>query len=57
MIPADHKHVMRALVAGVLAHTFATLDLELPTVDADTEQAIVAARATLAAEAEPTAAH
>lgn len=57
VIPADHKHVLRALVAGVLAHTLASLDLELPAVDADTERAIAAARATLAAEGTRAAAH
>jgi len=32
VVPADHKYAMRALVAGVLAHTIEELDLHMPEV-------------------------
>ena len=51
VIPADHKHVMQALVAAVVADTIESLDLRWPTVtDADRE---ANARARTALEAEP----
>lgn len=51
VIPADHKHVMQALVAAVVADTIESLDLRWPTVtDADRE---ANARARAALEAEP----
>ena len=51
VIPADHKHVMQALVAAVVADTIEGLDLRWPTVtDADRE---ANARARTALEAEP----
>ena len=51
VIPADHKHVMRALVAGVLARTIQGLGLSFPTVAPEKLQAIEKARASLRAEA------
>jgi PPK2 family polyphosphate:nucleotide phosphotransferase len=51
VIPADHKHVMQALVAAVVADTIEGLDLRWPTVtDADRE---ANARARTELEAEP----
>jgi PPK2 family polyphosphate:nucleotide phosphotransferase len=51
VIPADHKHVMQALVAAVVADTIESVDLRWPTVtDADRE---ANARARTALEAEP----
>ncbi len=51
VIPADHKHVMQALVAAVVADTIEGLDLRWPTVtDADRE---ANARARTVLEADP----
>jgi hypothetical protein len=50
VIPADHKHVMRALVAGVLARTIQGLGLSFPTVTPGQLEAIEKARVTLQAE-------
>ncbi|HET6952122.1 MAG TPA: PPK2 family polyphosphate kinase [Acidimicrobiales bacterium] len=51
VIPADHKHVLQALVAAVVADVIEGLDLRWPTVtDADRE---ANARARAALEAEP----
>jgi PPK2 family polyphosphate:nucleotide phosphotransferase len=51
VIPADHKHVMRALVAGVLARAIHGLGLAPPTVGPEKLAAIDEARAKLLAEA------
>jgi len=51
VVPADHKHVLRALVAGILVHTLGELDLHTPEVDPSRLDAIAAARSTLLAEA------
>ena len=38
VVPADHKHVMQAMVAAIVAETIEGLDLHWPTVtDADRE--------------------
>ena len=50
VIPADHKHVMRTLVAGVLARTIQALDLSYPTVGPEKLESIEKARAELLAE-------
>ncbi len=49
VIPADHKHVMRSMVARVLAHTIRGLDLRYPEVPAARLTEIEAARAELLA--------
>jgi PPK2 family polyphosphate:nucleotide phosphotransferase len=49
VIPADHKHVARALVAGVLTHTIEQLDLHLPEVDESGRAALKVARQELLA--------
>jgi PPK2 family polyphosphate:nucleotide phosphotransferase len=51
VIPADHKHVMRTLVAGVLTRTIQGLDLSYPSVTDEQLEAIEKARAELLAEA------
>jgi PPK2 family polyphosphate:nucleotide phosphotransferase len=51
VVPADHKHVTQALVAGVLARTIQGLDLSFPTVDHEQLEAVEKARAALLAEA------
>jgi len=51
VIPADHKYVMRALVAGVLVRVIQGLDLSYPTVGPKQLEAIDKARAELNAEA------
>jgi PPK2 family polyphosphate:nucleotide phosphotransferase len=51
VIPADHKHVMRTLVAGVLTRTIQGLGLAYPTVSDEQAEAIEKARAELLAEA------
>jgi PPK2 family polyphosphate:nucleotide phosphotransferase len=51
VVPADHKHVTQALVAGVLARTIQGLDLSFPTVTPDELEAVEKARAALLAEA------
>ena len=50
MVPADHKHVLRALVAGIVVHTLGELDLRAPEADGSRLDAIAAARAVLVAE-------
>ncbi len=50
VIPADHKYLMRALVAGVLVDALGELDLHLPELTAESRAALDAARATLLAE-------
>jgi len=50
VIPADHKHVMQAMVAAVLVDTLASLDLTWPTVSSDEHAANVRARDELMAE-------
>jgi PPK2 family polyphosphate:nucleotide phosphotransferase len=50
VIPADHKDVMRALVAGVLVHTIEGLHLESPTLPEEDRAALAEARARLEAE-------
>ena len=50
VIPADHKHVMRTLVAGVLVRTIRDLDLAYPTVSAEHLEAVEKGRAELLAE-------
>ena len=47
VIPADHKYVMRTLVAGVLVHTIASLGLSYPELSAEARQAIEEARRAL----------
>jgi PPK2 family polyphosphate:nucleotide phosphotransferase len=47
VVPADHKHAARALVGGILTHTIDRLDLHLPILDAEQEDALDAARHTL----------
>jgi PPK2 family polyphosphate:nucleotide phosphotransferase len=50
VIPADHKFVMRTLVAGILAHTIDGLDLSYPEVGPEKMAAIATARERLRAE-------
>src|SRR3954466_11504720 len=50
VIPADHKYVMRTLVAGVLTRTIQSLDLSFPKVGPDQLKAVQKARAELLAE-------
>jgi PPK2 family polyphosphate:nucleotide phosphotransferase len=50
VIPADHKHVMRALVAGVVVRAIQSLDLAYPTVSAERLKEIEAAGEALRAE-------
>jgi len=50
VIPADHKPVMRELVAGVLAHTIRSLHLSYPTVSGEQHEANEAARRKLEAQ-------
>jgi PPK2 family polyphosphate:nucleotide phosphotransferase len=50
VIPADAKHVARALVAGILAATIEDLHLSTPPVSAETRREILAAKAQLLAE-------
>jgi PPK2 family polyphosphate:nucleotide phosphotransferase len=51
VIPADHKHVMRALVAGVLVRVITGLGLSYPKVTPAQLEAVEKARAELLAEA------
>jgi len=53
VIPADHKHVARALVASVLSSSIQALGLEPPTVAAEDRAQFEAARAALLAEESP----
>jgi PPK2 family polyphosphate:nucleotide phosphotransferase len=50
VIPADHKHVMQAMVAAILVDTIQSLDLSWPTVSPDEHAANVRARQELMAE-------
>ncbi len=50
VIPADHKHVMRTIVAGVMTLTIQGLDLAYPEVSGDKLREIDEARAALLAE-------
>ena len=52
VIPADHKHVMQAMVASVLVDTIRSLDLQYPTVSDKAREANARARAVLEAEAD-----
>jgi len=47
VVPADHKHVMRALVAGILVHEIDELHLSLPVVPGSLLSQIDAAKAAL----------
>lgn len=51
VIPADHKYVMRALVAGVVVRVIQSLGLSYPKVDQEKLEAVEKARAALLAEA------
>jgi PPK2 family polyphosphate:nucleotide phosphotransferase len=51
VIPADQKHIMRAMAAGVVVRTIQSLDLSYPTVGPEKLEAIEKARAELLAEA------
>jgi len=51
VIPADHKYVMRTMVAGIVVRSINALDLAYPTVGQDKLEAIEKARAELMAEA------
>jgi PPK2 family polyphosphate:nucleotide phosphotransferase len=50
VIPADLKYAMRALVAGVLAHTFQELDLRMPEVTPERSAEIESYKKALSAE-------
>jgi hypothetical protein len=50
VIPADHKHVMQAMVASILVDTITSLALEWPTVSDDERVANAAARRELEGE-------
>jgi PPK2 family polyphosphate:nucleotide phosphotransferase len=50
VIPADHKHAMRALVGGVVVHEIGRLGLEMPSPDPAQAEGIEAARRALGAE-------
>jgi len=50
VIPADHKYVMRTLVAGVVVRVIRSLDLSYPTVGPERLEAVEKARAELRAE-------
>ena len=52
VIPADHKHVMQAMVAAILVDTIEGLDLQWPTVSDEDRAANAKARRELEAEAE-----
>ena len=51
VIPADHKHVMRTMVAGIVVRVIQGLDLSYPTVGPEKLEAVEKARAELLAEA------
>jgi len=55
VIPADHKHVMQAMVAAILADTITSFELTWPTVSDEDRAANARARAEL--EAEPSDRH
>ncbi len=50
VVPADHKHVLRALVGGLLVEAIDRLDLAPPTVSAERAARLEAARAELLSE-------
>jgi PPK2 family polyphosphate:nucleotide phosphotransferase len=50
VVPADHKHSLRALVAGILVNTINEMDLERPELDPDELEALARAKAELLAE-------
>jgi len=50
VIPADHKYLLRTLVAGVVVHTINQLDLSYPEVGPEKLEAVEKARAQLLAE-------
>lgn len=50
VVPADHKHAMRALVGRILAHTIDKLDLRLPVLGAQEAEALQQAREELRSE-------
>jgi PPK2 family polyphosphate:nucleotide phosphotransferase len=50
VIPADHKHVMRTMVAGVVVRVIQSLKLSYPTVGPEKLEAVEKARAELLAE-------
>jgi PPK2 family polyphosphate:nucleotide phosphotransferase len=50
VIPGDHKHLMRALVAGILVHTIDHLHVSIPEVSAARLKEIEAAKLQLLAE-------
>ena len=50
VIPADHKHVMQAMVARILVDTIGSLPLEWPTVSEKDQAANAKARQQLEAE-------
>ena len=52
VIPADHKHVMQAMVAAILVDTIGTFDLQWPTVSDEDRAENAKARAELESEAE-----
>ena len=52
VIPADHKHVMQAMVAAILVDTINSLDLQWPTVSDKARAANAKARERLEAEAD-----
>jgi len=50
VIPANHKWVTRALVAGIVAHSIDSLGVKFPAVPADRQRRLAAVRRSLAAE-------
>jgi PPK2 family polyphosphate:nucleotide phosphotransferase len=52
VIPADHKHVMQAMVAAILVDTIDSFDLQWPTVSEKEREANAKARQELEAESE-----
>ena len=50
VVPADHKHTLRAMVGGILVHTIDDMDLRLPQVGPDQLEALARARNELLAE-------
>jgi hypothetical protein len=50
VVPADHKHVMQAMVAAIVADAIESLDLQWPAVSPEDEKANKNARRELEAE-------
>ena len=50
VVPADHKHAMRALVGGIVVHAIDSLRLEMPVAGDEQRSAMAAARRALGAE-------